>query len=119
MVSLSRPMMSFTWEDLINDPDIVATASRAKPLTPAVSPSVLEKVDDYTIQWTFNSLPRYLFYIMDEGDFNVSPAHIIAPLHPKNDSSMDYVALPMLALKTCPPSPWGPWVPSNTRPTSC
>lgn len=103
----------FTWEDLINDPQVVRLGVKGDAFNLDGTPSTLEKVDDFTIQWTFATpFPRQLFYIMDEGDFNVSPAHIIKPLHPKYDTSMDYQsfqnALPPDAL---PAVTLGPWVP--------
>ncbi|MCB0085752.1 MAG: ABC transporter substrate-binding protein, partial [Caldilineaceae bacterium] len=75
----------FTWEDLINDPNVVRNGVKGEAFNLDDQPSILEKVDDYTIKWTFaEPFPRQLFYYMDEGDFNVSPRHIIEPLHPKN-----------------------------------
>jgi peptide/nickel transport system substrate-binding protein len=103
----------FTWEDLINDPQVVRLGVKGDAFDLDGKPSTLEKVDDYTILWTFAlPYPRHLFYVMDEQDFNISPAHIIKPLHPKYDTSKDYKsfqdALPpdMLPVVTM-----GPWVP--------
>jgi peptide/nickel transport system substrate-binding protein len=103
----------FTWEDLINDPQVVRLGVKGDAFNVNGQPSTLEKVDDYTIRWTFPvPFPRHLFYVMDEGDFNISPAHVIQPLHPKYDTSMDYKsfqdALPPDAL---PVVTMGPWVP--------
>jgi peptide/nickel transport system substrate-binding protein len=103
----------FTWEDLINDPQVVRNGVKGDAFNVDGKPSTLEKVDDFTIKWTFAApFPRQLFYIMDEGDFNVSPAHVIKPLHPKYNTSMDYKsfqnALPPDAL---PAVTLGPWVP--------
>jgi peptide/nickel transport system substrate-binding protein len=107
----------FTWEDLINDPQVVRLGIKGDSFDLDGQPSTLEKVDDYTIRWTFAlPFPRHLFYRMDEQDFNISPAHILQPLHPKNDSSMDYKsfqdALPPDAL---PAVTMGPWVPVEYR----
>ena len=49
---------------------------------------------------------------MDEGDFNISPAHVIKPLHPKYDTSMDYQGFAnALAPDALPVVTMGPWVP--------
>jgi peptide/nickel transport system substrate-binding protein len=107
----------FTWEDLINDPQVVRLGVKGDAFNLDDQPSTLEKVDDYTIRWTFaTSFPRHLFYRMDEQDFNISPAHIIQPLHPKYDTTQDYKsfqdALPPDAL---PAVTMGPWVPVEYR----
>jgi len=103
----------FTWEDLINDPQIVRNGVKGQAFDLDGKPSKLEKVDDYTIKWTFATpKPLQLFYIMDEGDFNISPAHQLKPLHPKYNKDMDYKkyqdALPPDKL---PVVTMGPWVP--------
>ena len=102
----------FTWEDLINDPNVVRNGVKGEAFNLNDQPSILEKVDDYTIKWTFaEPFPRQLFYYMDEGDFNVSPRHIIEPLHPKN-SGTDYVAFQnALDPQDLPAVTIGPWVP--------
>jgi peptide/nickel transport system substrate-binding protein len=44
----------------------------------------LEKVDDYTIRFTFPiAKPLYVYYMLNEGNFDIQPAHILKPLHPK------------------------------------
>ena len=103
----------FTWEDLINDPQIVRNGVKGDAFNLDGQPSILEKVDDYTIQWTFAvPFPRNLFYIMDEGDFNISPAHVLQALHPKNDTSMDYKSFQdALPPDLLPAVTMGPWVP--------
>ena len=103
----------FTWEDLINDPQVVRLGIKGDGFNVNDTPSTLEKVDDFTILWTFAApYPRHLFYIMDEQDFNVSPAHIIQPLHPKYDTSVDYTSFAnALAPDMLPVVTMGPWVP--------
>ncbi|MGB5047990.1 MAG: ABC transporter substrate-binding protein, partial [Caldilineaceae bacterium] len=103
----------FTWEDLINDPQVVRNGVKGDAFDLDGTPSILEKVDDYTIRWTFAvAKPLQLFYIMDEGDFNVSPAHEIKPLHPKYNSSMDYKSFAnALEPEKLPIATMGPWVP--------
>jgi len=104
----------FTWEDLINDPQIVRpNAIKGDAFNLDGKPSKLEKVDDYTIKWTFAlPFPRQLFYVMNEGSFNISPAHIIKPLHPKYNTSMDYKSFQdALPPDKLPVVTMGPWVP--------
>jgi len=103
----------FTWNDLINDPQVVRNGVKGDAFDLDGKPSTLEKVDDFTIKWTFaTAFPRNLFYVMDEEDFDISPAHIVKPLHPKYNTSTDYKsfqnALPPDAL---PAVTLGPWVP--------
>jgi peptide/nickel transport system substrate-binding protein len=103
----------FTWEDLINDPQVVRFGPKGEGFALNGQPSTLEKVDDFTIRWTFaEPYPYQLLYDMDEGNFNVSPAHILKPLHPKYNTEMDYKefenALPPDLL---PAVTMGPWVP--------
>ncbi|NJN82497.1 MAG: ABC transporter substrate-binding protein, partial [Caldilineaceae bacterium] len=103
----------FTWEDLINDPNVVRFGPKGEGFAISGVPSTLEKVDDFTIKWTFaEPFPKYLFYSMDEGDFNVSPAHVLEPLHPKNNTDMDYKSFAdALAPDALPAVTMGPWVP--------
>jgi peptide/nickel transport system substrate-binding protein len=103
----------FTWEDLINDPNVVRLGVKGEAFNLNGIPSTLEKVDDYTIRWTFATpRPMQLFYYMDEGDFNVSPAHVLKPLHPKYDSSIDYTSFSnILPPDLLPAVTMGPWVP--------
>ena len=103
----------FTWEDLINDPQVIRLGTKGDGFNLDGQPSILEKVDDFTIKWTFAAPnPLHLFYLMDEQDFNISPAHILKPLHPKYNTATDYKsyqdALPPDKL---PAVTLGPWVP--------
>ncbi|MCB0073877.1 MAG: ABC transporter substrate-binding protein, partial [Caldilineaceae bacterium] len=102
----------FTWNDLINDPNVVRLGVKGEAFNLNDTPSILEKVDDYTIKWTFaEPFPKQLYYYMDEQDFNISPAHVIEPLHPKN-SGTDYVAFQnALDPQNLPAVTMGPWVP--------
>jgi peptide/nickel transport system substrate-binding protein len=103
----------FTWEDLINDPSVVRFGPKGEGFAIGGVPSTLEKVDDFTIKWTFaEPFPKYLFYNMDEGNFNISPAHVLKPLHPKYNTSMDYQGFAnALAPDMLPAVTMGPWVP--------
>jgi peptide/nickel transport system substrate-binding protein len=107
----------FTWEDLINDPNVVRNGVKGAAFELDGQLPTLEKVDDYTIRWTF-AVPRpmQLFYYMDEGDFNVSPAHVLKDKHPKYDTSMDYTGFAnILPPDALPAVTMGPWVPVEYR----
>jgi len=101
----------FVWEDLILDPNVNSWQGASNwefdgQLTQ------LEAVDDYTILWTFPvEKPVHKFYSMDELDFDIHPAHILKPLHPKYNPDTDYVAFEnALPPDKVPPVVMGPWV---------
>src|SRR4029077_8887266 len=78
-------------------------------------PATLEKVDDYTVMFTFPVVkPLDAFYLMDEQDFDVVPAHQLKPLHPKystanpKPSYKDFANA--LAPDHLPIVTMGPWV---------
>lgn len=72
----------FYWDDNIKDPHI-------KPLNSTGPDSfgvgtTLEKVDDYTVKWTFKEVrPTQYLYTMAYGGFCPGPAHLLKPQHPK------------------------------------
>lgn len=72
----------FYWDDNINDPNV-------KPLNSGGPDSfgvgtTLEKVDDYTVKWTFKeAFPKQYLYTMAYGGFCPLPAHLLKPQHPK------------------------------------
>ncbi|MEZ4736595.1 MAG: ABC transporter substrate-binding protein [Caldilineaceae bacterium] len=68
-------------------------------------------MDDYTILWTFPvERPLEKFYSMDEGDFSISPAHVLKPLHPKYKADTDYKAYEnALSPDMLPQVTLGPW----------
>src|SRR4051794_22951553 len=101
----------FTWEDLILDPQIVRFGPKGSGWEWDGVQAKLEALDDYTILWTFPvAKPLEKFYQMDEGDFSISPAHILKPLHRKYNSKMDYQgfanALPPDELPQVTMGPW-------------
>lgn len=53
--------MIFTWEDLINDPQVLRLGVKGDAFNLDGQPSTLEKVDDYTILWTFATPNRFSF----------------------------------------------------------
>ena len=73
----------FTWEGYILDPNVNAPKHQ-DAWSWNDKPATLEKVDDNTVKFTFPvSKPMDAFYLMNEGNFDVEPAHILKPLHPK------------------------------------
>jgi peptide/nickel transport system substrate-binding protein len=105
----------FYWNDNIKDPNV-------KPLNSAGPDSfgvgtTLEKVDDYTVKWTFkDAFPKQYLYTMAYGGFCPLPAHILKPQHPKyskntydqyqNAFPPNYLNFPVM----------GAWVPVEYRP---
>ena len=80
----------FTWEDYVNDKNVNATV-QADRFKFGDQPAKLEKVDDYTIKWTFGAAkPPTALYDMAEGRLNIMPAHILKAKHPKYNKEMDY-----------------------------
>jgi peptide/nickel transport system substrate-binding protein len=102
----------FTWEDLILDPQVVRFGPKGDAWTWDGEQATLEKVDDYTIRWTFPvERPVEKYYQMDEGDFSLSPAHILKPLHPRYNPDMDYTSFAnALPPDMLPQVTMGPWV---------
>ncbi|HWV01954.1 MAG TPA: ABC transporter substrate-binding protein, partial [Devosia sp.] len=79
--------------------------------------TTLEKVDDYTVKWTFkDAFPKQYLYTMAYGGFCPLPAHILKPMHPKyskntygqyqNAFPPNYLNFPVM----------GAWVPVAYRP---
>jgi peptide/nickel transport system substrate-binding protein len=105
----------FYWNDNIKDPNV-------KPLNSTGPDSfgvgtTLEKVDDYTVKWTFKeAFPKQYLYTMAYGGFCPLPAHILKPQHPKyskntydqytNAFPPNYLNFPVM----------GAWVPVEYRP---
>jgi peptide/nickel transport system substrate-binding protein len=104
----------FTWEGYILD-DNVNAPRHQDAWSWDGKPAKMEKVDDYTVKITFPiSKPLDVFYLMNEDNFHVMPAHQLKPLHPKwsektpKPTYKDFAnALPPDAL---PLVTMGPWV---------
>ncbi len=103
----------FTWEGYVSDPNVNSSVRLDAFSWDGVA-TTLEKVDDYTIKFTFPvAFPYTVFYLLDDdGSFVVEPAHILKPLHPKwSETPTDYTqfenALPADKL---PLVTMGPWV---------
>lgn len=103
----------FTWEDCILDPGVVRAWTKRSAWQIDGKDITLEKVDDYTVKWTFPA-PNSQFKLFDmkELDWSVAPAHVLKPFHPRYNPQSDYQkfqdALPPNAL---PVVTLGPWVP--------
>ncbi len=103
----------FTWEDIILDPGVVKAWTKRSAWQLDGQDISLEKVDDYTIKWTFPiERPAYKLFDMNELTWSVAPKHVLESFHPKYNTSSDYQkfqdALPPSAI---PVVTMGPWVP--------
>jgi peptide/nickel transport system substrate-binding protein len=104
----------FVWEGYILDENVPAPRKQ-DAWSWNGEPATLEKVDDFTIRFTFPvEKPLDAFYLMNEDNFHVMPAHQLRPLHPQwstadpKPSYRDFIdALPPDAL---PLVTMGPWV---------
>lgn len=73
----------FTWEAYVVD-DNVNSPRHLDAWTWEGQPATLEKVDDYTVLFTFPiAKPLDMWYLLAEDVFHVMPAHQLQPLHPK------------------------------------
>ena len=104
----------FTWEGYILD-DNVNAPRHQDAWTWDGKPATLEKVDDYTIKFVFPvSKPLDAFYLMNDENFHVMPAHQLKELHPKwstADPKPDYKSFAdALAPDNLPLVTMGPWV---------
>lgn len=81
----------FTWEDMIIDPNINSPKG-ASAWEFNGEMTQLEVIDDYSFKFIYPvAFPVQSLFQMDEGDFHISPAHILKPLHPKYNSDNDYI----------------------------
>jgi peptide/nickel transport system substrate-binding protein len=82
-VAFTADDIMFTWEGYILDPN-VNSSRKQDAWSWDGKPATLEKVDDFTIKFTFPiSKPLDAFYLMNEDNFHAMPAHQLKPLHPK------------------------------------
>jgi len=104
----------FYWEDHVLDPN-VSPLNGATPETFGEG-TTLEKVDAYTIKWTFKETkPTQYLYAMAYGTFCPGPSHLLKPHHPKYSSNTydqyknafppEYLNIPTM----------GAWVPVEYR----
>jgi peptide/nickel transport system substrate-binding protein len=102
----------FTWEGYVLDPN-VNSSTRIDALTWDGVATTLEKVDDYTIKFTFPvAFPYNVYYFLDDENFVIEPAHILKALHPKwSTTPTDYTAFEnALPPDKLPLVTMGPWV---------
>jgi peptide/nickel transport system substrate-binding protein len=102
----------FTWEHLILDPGVSSSSTSRTTWQIGGEDVNLEKVDDYTIKWTFPvPFPLQLLFTMDEYDFAIWPQHVWGPLHPAFNADTDYEAFEKAwPPDKLPPVTMGPWV---------
>jgi peptide/nickel transport system substrate-binding protein len=113
-VAFTSDDVMFTWEGYILD-DKVNAPRHQDAWSWDGKPATLEKVDEYTIKFTFPVVkPLDAFYLMNEDNFHPMPAHQLKSLHPKwstadpKPSYKDFAdALPPNKL---PLVTMGPWV---------
>lgn len=109
----------FVWEGYILDENVDAPRHQ-DAWSWNGEPATLEKVDDYTIMFTFPvERPLDAFYLMNEGNFHVVPAHVLKPLHPQwseADPAPTYRDFAnALAPDNLPLVTMGPWVITEYR----
>lgn len=107
----------FTWEDIILDPNVVKAPTKRSAWRIDDQDITLEKVDDFTIRWTFpTEQPAYKLFDMNERNWAIAPAHVLRSLHPKYNGTGDYAAFQnALPPNTLPVVTLGPWVPVANR----
>jgi len=83
-VAFNADDVMFTWDGYIADPNVNSNKKLDAWPTANGKSTTLEKVDDYTVKFTFPvAKPLYVYYLMNESNFDVEPAHQLKPLHPK------------------------------------
>jgi len=83
--------IDFTWNHMILDPN-VNSPKGASAWEIDGEMTQMEVIDEYTFKFTFPvEKPVFTLFNMDEGDFHVSPAHHLEPLHPAFNDDTDYV----------------------------
>jgi len=104
----------FMWEGYTLD-DNVNTNRHIDAWTFDGIETTLEKIDDYTIMFTFGvSKPLQIWYLLNEGNFQAMPMHQLAQYHPAYstaDPKPSYVDFAnALAPDDLPLVTMGPWV---------
>lgn len=102
----------FHWNDNVLDSEVPAVLA---PTTLGEG-TMLEKVDDYTIKFTFeDERPILNLYSMAYRNFCPGPSHILEPLHPKNSGSSYEEYINALAPDNMPVVTMGAWVPTQYK----
>jgi peptide/nickel transport system substrate-binding protein len=113
-VAFNADDVMFTWEGYILDNNVNAPR-HLDAWTWNNVPTTLEKVDDYTVKFTFGAAkPMNAFYLINEETFHVMPAHQLKALHPKWSTAIPKPSYNAFA-NALPPSKlplvtMGPWV---------
>jgi peptide/nickel transport system substrate-binding protein len=109
----------FTWEGYVVDEN-VNSPRHLDAWTWNGEAASLEKVDDYTVMFTFPvEKPLDMWYLLQEDVFHVMPAHQLQPMHPKwstadpKPSYVDFANFP--APDDLPLVTMGPWVITEYR----
>jgi peptide/nickel transport system substrate-binding protein len=107
----------FTWEDIILDPGVTKAWTKRSAWQIDGKDITLEKVDDYTIKWTFPvPNPAYKMFDMNELTWSVAPAHVHKPFHPKYNTASDYQKFEDdLPPSSIPVVTMGPWIPVSYK----
>ena len=101
----------FTWEDMIVDPN-VQSPKGASAWEYNGEMTQMEVIDDYSFKFIFPiEKPVQALFQMDQGDFHLSPAHFLKPLHPKYNDDTDYVEFESAMHPEKIPVVLGAWVP--------
>jgi len=107
----------FTYENYILDPNVTSWVG-ADAWTYGGKVTTLEKLDDYTIRFTFGAAQPYTaFYRMGYLNFSIMPKHVFAEFHPKFTEGATYQKLLTSAPpQDLPPVTLGAFVPVRYRP---
>jgi peptide/nickel transport system substrate-binding protein len=109
----------FTWEGYVADSNVNAMRT-LEAFKYGDKDATIEKVDDYTVNFTFGiPKPLGVYYDLSEAGFVTMPAHVLKSLHPKwstADPKPTYKdfenAMPADKL---PVATMGPWVPTEYK----
>ncbi|CAA9587245.1 MAG: hypothetical protein AVDCRST_MAG86-3969 [uncultured Truepera sp.] len=107
----------FTYENYILDPN-VPSPNETDAWTYGGEVTTLEKVDDYTVRFTFGAARPYsAFYRMGYEDFSVVPKHVFSKFHPEFTEGATYQELLTAAPpQDLPPVTMGAFIPVRYRP---
>ncbi len=107
----------FTYENYILDPQVPSWVE-ADAWTYNGKVTTLEKIDDYTVRFTFGEARPYTaFYRMDVSDFAVVPKHVFSKFHPAFTEGATYQELLTSAPpQDLPPVTLGAFIPVEYRP---
>jgi peptide/nickel transport system substrate-binding protein len=104
----------FTWEGYVADPQVNSPRKLDAWPKDGDKTTTVEKVDDFTVKFVFPvEKPMGVFYLMNDENFIVEPAHILKSQHPKwstADPKPTYKDFEnALAPDTLPLVTLGPW----------